>query len=131
LEPSEPAVKKELDDSHLATVREALRRSDYGELEGLRDDRLRDLVEPLVSDYQHASDWTTRDAIVFLLQDLDDERLAPIMRHALSSSTVDTRAIAICALRGDRKLFDTFLVNGFVDPSRVDAAIKQFQETVP
>jgi HEAT repeat protein len=111
----------------LATARQAIKNADYAALEGMRDQQLAEVVEPFLSDYNKATDWPTRDAIVFLLQDVDDERLAPALRNALDSPTVETRAIAVSVLSGDRGMYARFIVNGFVDSKRVDAAISEYR----
>jgi hypothetical protein len=69
----------------------------------------------------------TRDAIVFLVQDVNDKRLNSMMIHALDSPTTETRGIAVTVLSGDNRLMDTFIVNGWMDEKRVNTAVRPFR----
>jgi hypothetical protein len=121
-------MNNDVDSPFLSKARGAVQRKDFEALEGLRDGPVQEIVEPLLADYSKATDWAARDAIVFLVQDLGDQRLASMMRHALDSPTLETRAIAVSFLSGDHRLFESFLVGGRVSEERVDVAIKQLRD---
>jgi hypothetical protein len=106
----------------------AIAQNDYGSLEVLRNGPVSNILDDLIAKYRKATDWPTKDAIAFLVQDLKDERLVPMMKDAIQSPTVETRALAIVSLTEDASLFSGFLVNSFVDGERVDAAIREFQQ---
>lgn len=106
----------------------AIAQNDYASLEVLRDGPVSIILDQLIAKYQKAIDWQIKDAIAFFIQDLKDERLVPMMKDAIQSPTVETRAIAIVFLTEDASLLSMFLVNGFVNGERVDAAIREFQQ---
>ena len=109
-------------------VFEALGSKDFEAIEGLRDGPVANYLPELVVLYEQLDDWVTKDLLVHLIQDLDDPSMRPVMLNALSSPTVETRAIALCALQSNYALFGSFIVNGFVDAGRVDTAIAQYRD---
>lgn len=129
-EPTPPPAVKPADEL-LSLVREAVRRRDYDSIDALRDRPIEEIIDTMVQDYDGATEWPPRDVIVFLYQDTNDPRLAPMMRHALDSPNVETRALAACSLSGDRKMFDTFLVEGKLDEKKVNAAVETARKAKP
>jgi hypothetical protein len=114
-------------DAFSTSVCDALRNHDFEALETLRDGQVSDHLTDLVAAYAALNDWATKDLVLHLIQDCSDDRVRDVMLDALDSPTPDSRAIAICSLRSDNTLFDGFLVNGFVDGGRVDAAITEYR----
>lgn len=97
---------------------------DLESAETLRGTLSPDDIAMIVDYYHHTSDWNQKDIAIHLLQDCEPSRVESVMRDALHSPTVETRAIALCSLKNDSALFETFLEGGFVQPRLVDAAIQ-------
>ena len=114
-------------DAFSTSVCDALRNHDFEALETLRDGPVSEYLADLIVAYGSLNDWATKDLVLHLVQDCADDRVRDVMVDALDSPTPDSRAIAICSLRSDNTLFDGFLVNGFVDGGRVDAAIAAYR----
>jgi len=114
-------------DAYSTSVCDALRNHDFEALETLRDGPVSEYLAELVVAYATLDDWATKDLVLHLIQDCADDRARDVMVDALDSPTPDSRAIAICSLRSDFSLFDSFLVNGLVDGGRVDAAIAAYR----
>jgi hypothetical protein len=114
-------------DEFSTRVCDALRNQDFEAIEELRDGPVADYIPELVAAYGDLTDWNSKDLVVHLIQDCTDDRARDAMLDALDSPTVETRAVAICVLNSDFALFDSFLVDGWVDASRVDAAIDRFR----
>lgn len=123
------SAKHQYEMTTLQAAREAILANDYDPLVILCDAQFGNLIEQLISDYDQAPDWTTRDAIIFVLQKTDDKRVKPIMEHALDSPTLRTRAIAIRQLESAFDLFHTFLVDWSNDPIRIDNAIANYRRS--
>ena len=114
-------------DDFSAAICHALRSGDFASIESCRDGPVVDYVSDLVTAYGAVTDWESKDLIVHLIQDCADERTHALMEDALNSPTADTRAIAVCALQADFSLFDSFIVNGFVNADRVDQAVERYR----
>ncbi len=114
-------------DEFSVSICDALRNQDFEALEGLRDGPVSGYLPDLIAAYNLLSDWPTKDLVVHLIQDCADQRADYVMRDALDSPTADSRAIALCILQSDFSLFDSFLVNGFVDSERVNAAVQRYR----
>jgi len=69
--------------------------------------------------------WKIKDAYVALLMDQMGEAVKPVMADALHSPAAESRAYALCILKGDFKLFSGLLTDGSVDVNKVDAAVAQ------
>ena len=102
----------------------AIAQCDFEAAEHLRGRLAVQQVSDVIALYWDTADWDQKDVAVHILQDCEDSALEPVMRDALQSPTVETRAIAFCSLKKDATLFTQFLRNGFVDASLVDAAIQ-------
>ena len=97
---------------------------DFEAAEALRGRLSRQQVSDVVTLYHDTSDWNQKDIAVHLLQDCEPAVVEIVMRDALHSPTAETRAIALCSLKNDFGMFETFLRNGFVDAALVDEAIR-------
>ena len=107
----------------LERCRAAIQKGDYEVLEGLRDVLDDDIVRTLASEWRSDLPWKVKDAYAALLMDQTAECVRPLFRDALKSPTVETRAYALCVLKGDFSLFDSLMSDGGVDEAKVDAAI--------
>ena len=114
-------------DAFSTSICDALRNHDFDALETLRDGPVSEYRADLIVAYGSLNDWATKDLVLHLIQDCDDDSVRDVMVDALESPTPGSRAIAICSLRSDNSMFDDFLVNGFVDGGRVDAAIAEYR----
>lgn len=95
-------------------------------LESLRESVTVDHIHELVELFEECQDWTVRDAIVLVLQDLQDPRCESLMMCALESPNKETRLVAISKLRGDRLLFLDYLRDGYISAEKIDAAIAEY-----
>lgn len=114
-------------DDYSTSICEAIRTRDFESVESLRDGPVADYLPDLIRAYGMLDDWESKDLIIHLVQDCSDERLTEVMRDALDSPTPETRAIAVCVLRSDYSLFESFIVDGFVNADRVDEEIARFR----
>lgn len=105
----------------------AVQKADYEELEGLRDEIKPEYVPRFVATWNKSMTWKTKDAYITLLMDQSGEAVREIMLDALDSPTVESRAYALCILKGDFTLFNSFLTDGWVDQNKVDTALAQFR----
>ena len=96
---------------------------DFERAESLRGSLSRDQIAEVVHTYQRLGDWPPKDIAVHLLQDCERSQVREVMRDALRSPTVESRAIAYCSLTGDPNQFSTFVRDGVVVPQLVDRAI--------
>jgi len=101
----------------------AIQKADYETLEGLRDEIKPEYVPHLVGTWNKSMLWKIKDAYVALLMDQMGEVVKPVMEDALNSPAAESRAYALCILKGDFKLFDDLLTDGLVDVNKVDAAV--------
>ncbi len=115
------------EDIFLAKALAAVQRADYEELEGLRDEIKPEYVSRLAATWNKSMPWKTKDAYITLLMDQSGAAVRKIMLDALDSPTVESRAYALCILKGDFGLFDSLLTDGWVDQNKVDTALAQFR----
>lgn len=105
----------------------AINEGDIQTQDDLRYEVQPEQVPVLVSYWDKSQSWTLKDGFVTILMDQSGEILAPMMKDALHSPTVEIRAYAVSILSGDDKLFDTLLGDGgWVDEEKVDAAINDY-----
>ncbi|MCC9607795.1 hypothetical protein LOC68_03300 [Blastopirellula sp. JC732] len=97
---------------------------DFEAAESLRGSLDEQQVSDVIALYLGTADWGQKDIAIHLLQDCEPSVVEAVMRDALQSPTVETRALALCSLKNDFAMFERFLRNGFVDASLVDAAIE-------
>jgi hypothetical protein len=102
----------------------AIMHCDMSSAESLRGSLTPAQIREIVDTYRRLSDWEPKDIAIHLLQDCDPSKVQLVMRDALRSPTVESRAIAFCSLAKDFNLFPSFLRDGVVDPNLVDTAIK-------
>lgn len=115
----------------LKSALDAIDRRDPEAIEGLRGPQVDLHVDELLATWRRSLPWDAKDLYVHLFMDQKDGRLETLMRDALDSPTVETRAPAICYLTGNFALATSFLAaGGWVDPARVDAAIAKWRNEV-
>lgn len=105
----------------------AIQKPDYETLEGLRDEIKPEYVPHLVGTWNKSMPWKMKDAYAALLMDQLGETVKPVMEDALNSPAAESRAYALCILKGDFKLFDDLLTDGSVDVNKVDAAVALYK----
>ncbi len=111
---------------------EAIEKLDVETIEGLRDEVKPQHIPQLVAKWNKNLPWPKKDAFVFLLCDQLDPLVHPMMRDALDSPDVESRATGVCILQSDFKLCTTFRdKKGFVVPARVDAAVAEYKKKHP
>lgn len=99
----------------LQLILAAIRRGDVEAAEGLRDRVCQADLQQLIDTYEELDRWIQKVTLVFIIQDIDDPRLDPVMRDALhvpdtdSDAALFVRAIALCHLQRDRKLFARYV----------------------
>ena len=111
----------------LTKVLAAIQKADYETLEGLRDEIKPEYVSQLVGTWNKSMPWKMKDAYVTVLMDQLSEAVKPVMEDALNSPAAESRAYALCILKGDFKLFDDLLTDGSVDVNKVDTAVARFR----
>ena len=111
----------------IAKALAAIQKPDYETLEGLRDEIKPEFVLPLLETWNKSMPWKTKNAYIALLMDQMGEAVKPVMEDALNSPAAESRAYALCILKGDFKLFDDLLTDGLVDVNKVDAAVARFR----
>lgn len=110
---------------------DAIDRRDPETIEGLRGRQVEDNIDGLLRTWRASLPWDAKDLFVHLLMDTRDARVERLMLDALESPAPETRAAAICYLRGNFHLHDEFHVaGGWIDPVRVDAAIAAWRNEV-
>lgn len=110
----------------IAKALAAIQKPDYETLEGLRDEIKPEFVLPLLETWNKSMPWKTKNAYIALLMDQIGTAVKPIMEDALNSPAAESRAYALCILKGDFKLFDDLMTDGLVDVNKVDAAVAKF-----
>ena len=111
----------------IAKALAAIQKPDFETLEGLRDEIKPEFVLPLLETWNKSMPWKTKNAYIALLMDQMGEAVKPVMEDALNSPAAESRAYALCILKGDFKLFDDLLTDGLVDVNKVDAAVVRFR----
>lgn len=101
----------------------AIQKGDYETLESLRDEIKPEYMLRLLETWDKSMPWKTKDAYVALLMDQMGEAVKPVMEDALNSPAAESRAYALCILKGNFKFFDDLLTDGLVDVKKVDAAV--------
>ncbi len=104
----------------------AILRCDFEAAEYLRGSLSDQQVSEITSLYNSLAKWSQKDIAIHLLQDCESSAIQSVMKDAIKSPTVESRAAAICCLENDFGMFETFLRGGFVDASLVDAAIQTY-----
>ena len=105
----------------------AIEARDGEAVEALRGAAVGNWLHDLVDYYQSLTDWDRKDLVIGLVCDYYDSVLHPIYSDALSSPSIDTRALAVSGLSGDAILFESLVVNGRVDASRTAAAVEAYR----
>lgn len=119
------------DSTFVKRALDAIDKRDGEAVEGLRGRQVDLHLAELLQTWRSTLPWAAKDLYVGLFMDQKDACLEPLMRDALDSPAVETRAAAICYLAGNFALFDTFLAaGGWVDPVPVDRAIAQWRNEV-
>ena len=99
----------------LRRILAAIRRGDMEAAESYRDRVCQRDLQRLIDIYGKLERWEQRIALVFVVQDIDDPRLDPVMRDALRVPDTDgdaalfVRAIALCHLQRDQTLFARYV----------------------
>jgi hypothetical protein len=122
----EPATKPGV----METIRKALAEQDFEAIEGLRDVMNEELTRQVAEEWRPDLPWGIKDAYAALLMDRTDGCVKRIFYDALRSPTVESRAYAVCVLKGNFGLFDYMLVNGALDPDRVDTEASFLDRTL-
>lgn len=107
----------------LPRFRAAIQSQDFEVIEGLRDVLTPELVAQIAADWRPDLPWGVKDAFAALLMDQTADCVRPIFQDALHSSTVESRAYAVCVLTRDFSRFDAMLADGGLDPGRVKAQV--------
>lgn len=106
----------------------AIEKADFETIESLRDQIRPEHIAPLVKSWHFALPWTIKDGYVALLMDQINEQVRPIMEDALNSPTPETKAYALCILKGDFDFFTYLLTpSGWIDPQKVEQAIIEYR----
>lgn len=71
--------------------------------------------------------WKTKDAFIALLMDQMGDAVKPVMEDALNSPTAESKAYALCILKGNFNIFTDLMTNGSVDVSKVDMAVARYR----
>jgi hypothetical protein len=111
----------------IAKALAAIQKADYEQLESLRDEIKSEYVLGLVVTWKKSIPWKTKDAYITLLMDQNGDAVQPVMEDALNSPTVESRAYALCILKGDFKFFDSLLTDGWVDQNKVDTVVALYK----
>ena len=114
-------------DEFITKALAAIQKANYETLEGLRDEIKPEYVSQLVGTWNKSMPWKTKDAYIALLMDQMGEIVKPVMEDALNSPTAESRAYAICILRGDFEIFNSLMTDGMVDVNKVDTAVALYQ----
>ncbi len=126
--PHDPALAPGL----LTKARTAIRTADYDVIESLRDQMGTAAARELVRDWHQDQPWRSKDALVALLMDQLDDSVMPVMRDALRSPTLESRAYAVCVLSRDFARFDAMLdKNGALDAAKVAGAVRSITAAHP
>jgi hypothetical protein len=113
----------------LPKIRAAIEKQNFEALEGLRDVLNDELVHQVAADWRADLPWSVKDAYAALLMDQTAACVHPIFQDALRSPTPESRAYAVCVLKGDFSLFETMMSDGGVDAAKVDALIRTLFES--
>ena len=105
----------------------AIQKADYETLEGLRDEIKPEYVPHLVGTWNSSMPWKTKDAYIALLMDQMGEAVKPVMEDALNSPAAESRAYALCILKGDFNIFTDLMTSGSVDVNKVDTAVARYR----
>ncbi|MEZ4223284.1 MAG: zinc ribbon domain-containing protein [Polyangiaceae bacterium] len=108
----------------------AIDERDAEAIESLRGVVRGEHLDAILDTWRASLPWDAKDLYAALLMDQKSERIELLMRDALSSPSVETRAYAVCYLLGSFSHFDSLLAGGgWVDPVKVDAAIARWRAT--
>ncbi len=105
----------------------AIQKADYETLEGLRDEIKPQYVPHLVGTWNKSMPWKTKDAYIALLMDQMGEAVKPVMEDALNSPAAESRAYALCILKGSFNIFTDLMTDGSVDINKVDTAVARYR----
>jgi hypothetical protein len=106
----------------------AIQKADYETLEGLRDEIKPEYVPHLLETWNQSMPWKTKDAYVALLMDQMSETVKPVMEDALNSPTAESKAYALCILKGNFKVFTDLMTDGSVDVNKVGTAVARYHK---
>lgn len=118
------------EDEFITHALAAIEKQDFELIEGLRDQIRPAYVPRLVATWNQSMPWGTKDAYIALLMDQSGDVVRPVMEDALNSPTVESRAYALCILKGDFKIFDSLLTDGWVDQNKVDTAVALYKSEI-
>lgn len=107
----------------------AIDTQDFETIEGLRDEVRPANLPAIVKKWNANLPWAKKDAFIALLMDQMDPIVQPMMKDALNSPTPESRAYALCILKGDFKLLPKWLdKTGFLIPAKVDQAVLEYKK---
>lgn len=108
----------------------AIDQRDHDSVEGLRSAIRPEHLDAILDSWRASLPWDAKDLFVALLMDQTSARIELVMRDALASPTVETRAYSVCYLLGSLSHFEQLLSGGgWVDPTKVDQAIARWRST--
>ena len=95
---------------------------DFDAAEEIRGKLTKAEIAELKSLYPSLGDWSQKDLVIHILQDLEPRQVQSVFEDGLQSPTIETQSICLCALYPDMVQFDRLLVNGFVSEALVEQA---------
>lgn len=118
------AAQRPTDPAVLPKIRAAITSQDFEEIEGLRDVLNDEIVRQIASEWRAELPWEVKDAYAALLLDQTADCVRPLFQDALHSPTLESRAYAVCVLTQDFGRFESMMVNGGLDETKVNAAVR-------
>lgn len=122
--PPKAVAQRPTDPAVLPKIRAAIKAQDYQEIEGLRDVLNDEVVRQIASEWRAELPWEVKDAYAALLLDQTADCVRPLFQDALHSPTLESRAYAVCVLTKDFGRFESMMVNGGLDETKVNAAVR-------
>ncbi len=112
----------------IAECMSAIEKDDGEKIEGLRDYVTKEHIAPLVAKWKPSLPWAQKDLFLALLMDYHEDIMNPMAEDGLNSPDANSRLYSLLILKKDLKAHKNFLTpKGWVDPAKVDAAIKKFR----
>lgn len=95
---------------------------DFGAAEEIRGKLTKAEIAELKSLYPSLGDWSQKDLVIHMLQDIEPKQIRSIFADGLQSPTIETQAMCLCALYPNKFQFDQLLVEGSVSETLVEQA---------
>lgn len=101
---------------------ETVMQCDYEAAENLRGKLSSIEIGELQSLYGALTDWSHKDVVIHMLQDVNAHGIESILIDGLRSPNVETEAICLCCLYPDKVKFEKLLQDGRVSKAHVEEA---------